>query len=383
MKDDILVFTSFSAFLTGIICATILLTFKKRQSFPNVLLALALIGISLISLSNTFIYTEFYLRFPHFYRSAFPFHYAVPPLLYIYVRTTLSRESKFRKYDWVFFIPAMLHLVEYTPFYLSTAEEKRMVIRELVYNPKIFAMHRGGWLPPYFHPSLKSALGLLYTLFALIKLREFRNTANEWLSKNKRVWYWLVLLEIQLGAYFLTMLTGIAFRNYVGDLSGYYTISLTLLLFFISIILLFRPEILYGLAPLHTYEEKNKEPRASSRWSLDPNKKMDLKDRVENFLDQKKPFLKKRYTLAQMAEDTDIPVHQLSSLINEVYDVNFNTLINTRRIDYILSRYQSEDLKTLTLEGIAKNGGFNSRYTFIKAFKKIKGVTPSEYFNSN
>lgn len=383
MKDDVILFTSFGAFVIGLICAAVLLGFRKRQSFNNTLLAYGLIGISIILLSNTFTYTDFYLRFPHFSRSAFPFHYAVPPLLFIYVRSTLTRESKFRRHDWIFFVPALLHLVELMPFYLQTTGEKRSAIKELLRTPQILTMHREGILPPYLHPILKSGLGLLYSILALKMLREFRNNSAQWKARNKQVWFWLLLLQIQLGTYFIAMLAGIALRKYVGDLTSYYTITLMILLFFISVILLFRPEILYGLTPISGHESKRREvQQTSGRLVLNYDKKKELKEKVETLLNKRKPFLKKGYTIAQMSEDTDIPVHQLSALINEEYGTNFNILINTWRIDHIISGYQSGDLKTLTLEGIAKNGGFNSRYTFIKAFKRIKGVTPSEFFNS-
>jgi len=383
MKEEIILFTSFSAFVTGLICAGILLTFKKRQSFHNTLLAFGLIGISIISLANTFTYTDFYLRFPHFSRIAFPIHYAVPPLLYIYVRSTLRRESKFRPFDWILFVPALLHLIELLPFYFQTTEEKRVIMQQFLQDPKNFTMHREGVLPPFFHPALKSGLGLVYAIAALIALKQFRRNSAEGISNNKKVWFWLLLLQIQLGAYFIAMLVGIALHNYVGDLSSYYTISLMVLLFFISLILFFRPEILYGLPPVYSQEQKNGvNITAAAKFVFTQEARIDYKARVETLLDRKKPFLKKRYSIGQMSEDTDIPTHQLSALINMEYDTNFNVLINTRRIEHIIAGYRPGDLQRLTLEGIAENAGFNSRYTFIKAFKRIKGVTPSEFFKA-
>lgn len=383
MKEEIILFTSFSAFVTGFICAAILLTFKKRQSFHNTLLAFGLIGISIISLANTFTYTDFYLRFPHFSRIAFPIHYAVPPLLYIYVRSILNRESKFRPYDWILFIPALLHLIELLPFYFQTTEEKRVLMQHFLQYPKNFTMHREGVLPPFLHPTLKSGLGLVYAVVALSALKQFRSNSAEWKSHNKRVWYWLLLLQIQLGAYFIVMLVGVALHNYVGDLSSYYTISLMLLLFFISLILFFRPVILYGLPPIYSQEQKyGVSNTAAANFVLTQEERIDYKIRVETLLDRKRPFLQKRYSIGQMSEDTNIPIHQLSALINKEYGMNFNVLINSRRIEYIIARYRPRDLQRLTLEGLAENAGFNSRYTFIKAFKRIKGVTPSEFFKA-
>jgi AraC-like DNA-binding protein len=41
------------------------------------------------------------------------------------------------------------------------------------------------------------------------------------------------------------------------------------------------------------------------------------------------------------------------------------------------------ELKQFTLEALALSAGFHSRITFIRAVKKLKGVTPSEYFGKN
>jgi AraC-like DNA-binding protein len=61
--------------------------------------------------------------------------------------------------------------------------------------------------------------------------------------------------------------------------------------------------------------------------------------------------------------------------------VRFTDYINEKRIHYMDEKIREGGLKQFTLEALALSAGFNSRVTFIRAVKKIKGVTPSEYFN--
>jgi YesN/AraC family two-component response regulator len=48
----------------------------------------------------------------------------------------------------------------------------------------------------------------------------------------------------------------------------------------------------------------------------------------------KKLFLNEEITLKDIAETLHISQHQLSQLINEKFNVNFNTFINSYRIEF-------------------------------------------------
>ena len=59
--------------------------------------------------------------------------------------------------------------------------------------------------------------------------------------------------------------------------------------------------------------------------------------------------------------------------------MNFNQLVNERRIKMALEAWDNPQWKNLSMDGIAKEVGFGSRTTFIKAFRNQTGVCPSEY----
>jgi len=59
-----------------------------------------------------------------------------------------------------------------------------------------------------------------------------------------------------------------------------------------------------------------------------------LKVRLEEFMEQKQPFLKQGYSIKDMSNDLDIPAYQLSGFINRNIGVHFNDFLNKSRIKY-------------------------------------------------
>ena len=59
--------------------------------------------------------------------------------------------------------------------------------------------------------------------------------------------------------------------------------------------------------------------------------------------------------------------------------MHFNDVINLHRIKYIEEGLTNKEWETLTLEAIAGKAGFNNRITFLSAFKKFTGITPTQY----
>ena len=62
--------------------------------------------------------------------------------------------------------------------------------------------------------------------------------------------------------------------------------------------------------------------------------------------------------------------------------MHFNDVINSHRVKYISEGLTNEQWDALTLEAVGEIAGFNNRITFLNAFKKFTGVTPSQYVKS-
>lgn len=94
---------------------------------------------------------------------------------------------------------------------------------------------------------------------------------------------------------------------------------------------------------------------------------------------EEKYFLRPDLSLHDLAESLETNTSYLSKVINEVTGQNFNSFVNQYRIEEACSQLVNQKQQYLSIEGIALSVGFNSKSAFNAAFKKIKGLTPTEF----
>jgi AraC-like DNA-binding protein len=92
-----------------------------------------------------------------------------------------------------------------------------------------------------------------------------------------------------------------------------------------------------------------------------------------------KPYLDPNLSLPQLANDSGIPSHYLSQIINETFGLNFFDFINQYRVEEVKTKIVDPKFDSYSLLGIAFECGFNSKSAFNRIFKKSTGLTPREY----
>lgn len=114
--------------------------------------------------------------------------------------------------------------------------------------------------------------------------------------------------------------------------------------------------------------------------TLDEDDKVVITERIFKFFEDSEEYLSTDFNLNKLADLVGSNYKNVSQVINENFKKNFNTLLNEYRIKEAcrrmgdLARYGN-----YTIEAIGESVGFGSRSTFISTFKKITGLTPSEY----
>jgi AraC-like DNA-binding protein len=116
---------------------------------------------------------------------------------------------------------------------------------------------------------------------------------------------------------------------------------------------------------------------------LDEDKKKLLSDKIIEIMESSEPFLNNKYSIDELAAEIETNKKYVSQIINEEFNTNFNNFINRYRVNYARKLMLMPESKKLSLSGIAENSGFNTRATFITAFKKFAGVTPSYFVSKN
>ncbi|WP_309641474.1 helix-turn-helix transcriptional regulator [Flavobacterium sp.] len=101
----------------------------------------------------------------------------------------------------------------------------------------------------------------------------------------------------------------------------------------------------------------------------------------ENLLIDKKYFLDPELTLDKIADELNLSKSHLSRLINKELQTSFPDYINQLRIKEAQYYLKHPDFSNYTLVAIGLEAGFASKTTFNNTFKKVTGMTPSEYKN--
>lgn len=116
--------------------------------------------------------------------------------------------------------------------------------------------------------------------------------------------------------------------------------------------------------------------------NLRENQKNEMVEKLLNYVVTEKPYLQPELTLNQLAEQTKIPSHHLSQVINEKIEQSFGDFINNYRVEKAKMMLADDKYSHFTIIAMAYEAGFNSKTAFYESFKKFTGTTPSNYRNS-
>ena len=105
-------------------------------------------------------------------------------------------------------------------------------------------------------------------------------------------------------------------------------------------------------------------------------------ERVKQLMDQDKVYLKHNLNIEQFAKRVELPVKEVSSVINKHFGTNFFEFINSYRIEEAKRLLADPNLAEKTILDILMDSGFNSKSAFHRFFKRLVGMSPSEYRRS-
>jgi AraC-like DNA-binding protein len=99
--------------------------------------------------------------------------------------------------------------------------------------------------------------------------------------------------------------------------------------------------------------------------------------KLHGIMQSEKPFLRTDFSLPDLARQLGTSVHTLSQVINEGLGKNFFEMTAEYRVEE--AKRLLKEQSNIKIEEIAEQVGYNSKSSFNTAFKKITGMTPSEF----
>ncbi|MGC4021647.1 MAG: helix-turn-helix domain-containing protein [Cyclobacteriaceae bacterium] len=107
------------------------------------------------------------------------------------------------------------------------------------------------------------------------------------------------------------------------------------------------------------------------------------KEQLESIVKSEKVYLDPDLGLPQLAAKVQFSIHDLSFVINEGFNENFFEFVNRHRVEEAKRLLKSSSHKHLNILGIAYESGFRSKSTFNATFKKLTGLSPSQFMHSD
>jgi len=384
-----------------ILFAIHLLTTRQGNIFLNRLLSFFYIGraiqnVLFLMLSQD---QEFYSSFIFGINPVVSF--LSPVICYLYIKGFIKDETKLKKWEWLHFIPAVLVLINMISFYFSSTADQQAYINNFKGN-KIADSQIKFIIPIGIIFLSRSLIFLAYMFFSWKTfIAAIKNKSDNIIPVQKN---WLAfLLSITTIFHIITFIvTFYMISNDVSigallDLKLFsITVSVLMLLFIIYPIL--QPVVLFGhlivkypknlpliepTYPISIPSTQETDSNETPKNTLLTDEQILYYEKLfEESMKTDKFYLDPEITISKLSELLNIPKHHCSFFLNQTANKSFRSYINHYRIKYFLELHSMHS-KELTNEALSVQAGFNSRNTFIAAFKKETGYTPTEYFSLN
>jgi AraC-like DNA-binding protein len=119
-------------------------------------------------------------------------------------------------------------------------------------------------------------------------------------------------------------------------------------------------------------------PKEARRTAVATEIYEDVFNKLEELLQQKHLYKDEDLSLEKLCTEAGLNRHHVSETLNVFAKKSFYQYINEYRIKEVL-RLLDENHKKARLLTIAYDSGFKTKASFNQYFKKITGITPTEY----
>ncbi|MCP4213212.1 MAG: AraC family transcriptional regulator [bacterium] len=362
---------------------------KKKNRKANIILAAMVLFFSIGVVGPVYVATGLYVDFWWLAPFLHSLPYSFGPLLYFYIKALTTPGFRFSRLQWLHALPIGLSGAYFGAVFFMT----ETVGQEFLYNAyfKVSAV-------TYISIVLSLAQALVYILLCLKLFKSHSQKIKKSYSDLEKInlaWIrhllvlfivaWVVTVGLQ------SLLPEELLAKKLDDAITFFLLSL--FIFTIGYRGLSQPEI-FDLQPIEQ-EEKGEEgdvrqeaeaedvsPAKTKKYEktgLSSAQSLSVKERLLGLMTESRLYLEPTLTLPQVAEQMNLPVHQLSQVINDNMEQNFYRFINSYRIKEAMQRLGDSRTAGDKLIKIAFDSGFNSLSTFNRVFKELNGQSPSQY----
>ncbi|MEP6612559.1 MAG: helix-turn-helix domain-containing protein [Mucilaginibacter sp.] len=290
------------------------------------------------------------------------------PVLYLYALSVVSAGFKFR----------YIHLLHFIPYFLALAviwqQENPVDDRILVLT--IDAVMEGRirmdwkismWFVTYF-----VHLSVYFLLIRRFMLRSVKNPAEQFQFPIEQRLGWLKKLTITYSSVALVFLGIIVYIS----ITGLYTVYGN---FIYSMAL---GVMIYTIAFQALSDSQSLKPGFGKKYqslNIKQQTEEELLNRIIHLFEKEKIFMNPDIRIDMLAQKAEARPNVVSKVINNRLGKTFSEAVNYYRIEEVKKRLHDSKFDHYSIFGIAMDVGFTSKSAFNETFKKLNGITPSQY----
>jgi AraC-like DNA-binding protein len=285
------------------------------------------------------------------------------PLIYFYSKSLINPnyELKWRQ---------IWHVIPY--LFIKTGA----YISNIPLSPNdFFVIDHSTWFKiSYGIISIISFIG--YSIPSLINIHQHRiNLKNEFSTIDRKITLGWLLFVIIFYMTFMSIAYTLGIVNIIIRISTY--AQVVTFAFLLALIYIFS---FYGLLQGQIYtREKTGSQDIYKNPRLTVNERQRIRKALEDYFENKKPYLNSELTITNLSRQLDLSRHTLTELLNTEIGKNFYQFVNEYRIQEVKLKLADPAFAHFSIDAIGFECWFNSKSSFYAVFKNATGMTPSQY----
>ncbi|MFM9839481.1 MAG: helix-turn-helix domain-containing protein [Cyclobacteriaceae bacterium] len=367
-KIDLFAIFIFVGIVQAVFLSLFFFSKNNRKIETNVYQGIMVLAMAACTFEIFLCYTGYIIHCLWLVDFSEPISYLIGPAFYLMIVSLINgKTDRTRYYHFIF---AVLWLIIQIPFFIQSDDVK--------FNAWIGAYHTEGltfrevdadfFSSPYHSEIILTHLSIYMIMGFVATIKSFRvKKESIWKTKHST---FLQLRSTVAQIVFVVLLIFVVklfYREDTGDhlFAAYISIAIYLISFQVI------RQSGFFKQPNLVEQQKYK----SSSLSQDDQSGILIK--LKALMETEKPFLKTNFSLPDLASQLKITTHQLSQVINDGLGKSFFEMTAEYRIEE--AKRLLKEKMNIKVEEIAEQVGYNSKSSFNTAFKKIVGMTPSEW----
>lgn len=290
------------------------------------------------------------------------------PVLYLYTLSVISAEFKFR-YG---------HLLHFLPYFLALAVIWRQEnpVDDHILVLTIDAVMQGkmpmDWKTSMWFVTYFVHLSAYFLLIRRFMLQSVKSPAEQYQVPIEQRLRWVKKLTITFGLVALVFLGIIIYISITGlyTVYGNFVYSMAL------------GAMIYTIAFQALSDSRSLKPGFDKKYKsihIKQQTEEELLNRILYLFEREKIFMNPDIRLDMLAQKAEARPNVISKVINKRLGKTFSEAVSYYRIEEVKKRLDDPKFDHYSIFGIAMDVGFTSKSAFNETFKKLNGITPSQY----